>query len=128
MDNGAAGVSVLRLWALVLLASLPLEAAAGDTAARRFVDLDRPGAVEALRQSNPTHFEKIRQIVGGIGHQPDARVPGWMRASFDARDVTYAPIEMTSYPLKRRLAVALDDTRYSVVVTVMRPGRITPAQ
>jgi hypothetical protein len=35
---------------------------------------------------------------------------------------------MTSYPPKRRLAFALDDTRYSVVGTVMRPGRITPAQ
>jgi hypothetical protein len=129
MDRrSASGVPALRLCVLVLLSALPLRAAADDLVPRRFVDLDRPGALEALRRSNPTHFEKVRQIVSGVGQQPDASVAGWMRASFDARDVTYAPIEMTSYPPKRRLAFALDDTRYSIVVTVMRPGRITPAQ
>ena len=49
-----------------------------------------------------------------------------MLANFNARDVNYAPIEMTSYPPKRRLAFALDDTRYVIVVTLARDGRITP--
>jgi hypothetical protein len=117
------------LGVLTLLVVLPVGLAAADgVAPRRFVDLDKPGELEALRQSNPSHFEKIRRIVAGVGQQPDAKVSGWLRVSFDARDVTYAPVEMTSYPPKRRLAFALDDTRYSVVVTVMKPGRITPAQ
>jgi hypothetical protein len=38
----------------------------------------------------------------------------------------YAPIEMTSYPPKRRLSFALDDTRYMIIVTLARDGRITP--
>ena len=93
---------------------------------RQTVDLDKPGALQALQHSNPAHYEKVRQIVSGVAHQQDVKVPGWMRANFNAQDVTYAPIEMTSYPPKRRLAFALDDTRYVVVVTLTRDGRITP--
>ncbi len=85
-----------------------------------------PGALEALQQLNPTHHEKIWQIVTGILQQPDAAVPGWMLANFDARGVLYSQIEMTSYPPKRRLSFALDDTRYVVVVTLRRSGTITP--
>jgi hypothetical protein len=33
---------------------------------------------------------------------------------------------MTTYPPKRRLSFALDDTRYVVVVTLTREGKITP--
>ena len=101
-------------------------AAAGDLTLSRVVDLDKPGALEVLQQLNPTHYEKIRQIVTGILQQPDAAVPGWMRANFDARGVLYSQIEMTSYPPKRRLSFALDDTRYVVVVTLTRSGTITP--
>jgi len=101
-------------------------AAAGDLTLSRVVDLDKPGALEALQQLNPTHYEKIRQIVTGILQQPDVAVPGWMRANFDARGVLYSQIEMTSYPPKRRLSFELDDTRYVVVVTLTRDGKITP--
>jgi len=101
-------------------------AAAGDLTLSRVVDLDKPGALEALQQLNPMHYEKIRQIVTGILQQPDVAVPGWMRANFDARGVLYSQIEMTSYPPKRRLSFELDDTRYVVVVTLTREGKITP--
>ena len=101
-------------------------AAAGDLTLSRVVDLDKPGALEALQQLNPMHYEKIRQIVTGILQQPDVAVPGWMRTNFDARGVLYSQIEMTSYPPKRRLSFELDDTRYVVVVTLTREGKITP--
>ena len=68
-------------------------AAAGDVTLRRTVDLDKPGALEALQQSNPTHFDKVRQIMSSVAHQPDAKVPGWMLANFNARDVSYAPLK-----------------------------------
>ena len=56
--------------------------------------------------------------MAGVVRQPDAAIPGWMLANFNARDVTYAPIQMTSSPPKRRLAFALDYTRYVIVVTL----------
>ena len=92
-------------------------AAADDVARRRFVDLSGPGALEALQQSNPTHFEKIRQIMSGGAAQHEC-----MLAKFNARDVMYGP-DMMTYPTKRHLWFTLDGTRYEGFVT---SSRVTP--
>ncbi len=50
-----------------------------------------------------------------------------MQASFPARDVSYAPIVLTSDPPRRRLSFVLDTTRYQAVVTLTHArGRIVP--
>lgn len=118
---------------MVIVASLLLTwVAVAGPAARpllRTVDLDAPGAIDGVRASNPAHFEKIMKIIGGVVHQADSAVPGWLRVNFDARDVAYRPVVMTSHPPKRRLAFALDDTRYEVVVVLTNAiGTITPAK
>jgi hypothetical protein len=87
-------------------------AAAGDVAPRQSVDLDTPGALEALQRSNQIHFDKVRQIMSGVAQQADADVSDWMLMNFNARAVRYAPNEV-SYP-KRHLWFVLDDTLYSV--------------
>jgi hypothetical protein len=115
------------LGALLLLFGSTVLAAAEPPS--RAVDLDEPGTLEALAHSNPTHYAKIHQILAGVLHQPDAAVPRWMRAAFDARDVRYVPIVLTSHPPKRRLAFALDATRYEVTVVLTNVrGDIVPAQ
>ena len=54
-------------------------------------------------------------------------VPRWMHAGFDARDVSYAPIVLTSHPAKRRLSFTLDDTHYvAVIVLTGLRGEIVP--
>jgi len=98
------------LWAGVL--------AADDASPRRTVDLNKPDSLEALQQSNPTHYKKIGKILNGILQQPDAAVPRWIQTNFDAQDVGYAPVLMTSLPPKRRLSFALDETRYEAVITL----------
>jgi hypothetical protein len=92
------------------------------------IDLNRPGAFEALQRDNPAHYQKIQQIMAGLSGRPDADVPRWIRTSFDARDVSYAPILLTSDPPQRRLSFALDDSRYQAVLrlTHLRP-EIIPA-
>jgi len=92
--------------------------AADDASPRRTVDLNNPGSLEALQQSNPAHYEKVRKILEGILQQPDAAVPHWIQTNFDARNVGYVPILMTSLPPKRRLSFALDETRYEAVLTL----------
>lgn len=92
--------------------------AAADPRVPRVIDLDKPGALEALQQSNPGHYDKVREIVAGVVTQPDPDVPRWIQVKFAGRDVQYAPVVMTSFPPQRRLAFALDDTRYHVVVTL----------
>ena len=93
---------------------------AGDANPARTVNLNKPGALETLQQSNPTHYEKVRKILDGIVQQPDADVPRWIQTSFDARNVSYTPILMTTVPPKRRLSFAMDETRYEAVLTLTK--------
>src|SRR5262249_13811233 len=95
-------------------------AVAGDANPARTVNLNKPGALETLQQSNPTHYDKVRKILNGIPQQPDADVPRWIQTSFDARNVSYAPFLLTTRPPKRRLSFALDETRYEAVLTVTK--------
>jgi hypothetical protein len=101
----------LALLGAVLVA--PAAVDAGPT-----IDLDRPGALAALEQTNPAHHAKVRLILDGVTRRPDADVPRWLRVGFDARDVDYAPIVLTSHPAQRRLSFALDDTRYVAVIVL----------
>lgn len=119
-----------KLIAAVALACVGTSAVAAGTATLvRTVDLDRAGALEALQQSNPIHYEKVRNIIDGVVHQPETSVPRWMQASFGARDVDYAPVIMMSHPPQRRLSFALDDARYVTVVRLTNVrGRIIPAK
>ena len=114
--------------ALLVLTSVAI-ATAADIGLRRTVDLDVPGAMDRVRAANPDHFDKIVKIIEGVTQQPDTAVPRWLRVNFDARDVNYRPIVMTSYPPKRRLSFALDDTRYeTVVVLTNASGAVIPAR
>ena len=123
----------MSLRTIIVAASLVLVcvgvANAGDIALRRTVDLDAPGAMERVHATNPTHFDKITKIIEGVTKQPETAVPGWLQVNFDARDVNYRPVVMTSYPPKRRLTFALDDTRYEAVVVLTNvSGTVTPVR
>ena len=103
--------------------------AAGDVPRRHTVDLDAPGTIEAVRAANPSHYDRIVKIIEGVLHQPDPTVPRWAEVNFNARDVTYTPVVMTSHPPKRRLSFILDDTRYETVVLLTNiRGTVTPAR
>ena len=91
------------------------------------VDLNESGALEALARSNPVHYDKIRRILDGILQQPEPSVARWIQVNFDGRDVTYAPIVLTSHPPKRRLSFALDATRYEAIIVLTNVrGDIVP--
>ena len=114
-----------RLIALALLGVALI--APGVVAAGPTIDLGQPGALSALQQATPAHYAKVTRILEGVTRRPDADVPRWLRVGFDARDVDYAPIVLTSHPAQRRLSFALDDTRYvAVVVLTHVRGDIVP--
>jgi hypothetical protein len=97
--------------------------------ARRVVDLNEDGALEALQRSNPVHYDKVRKILDGVLRQRDAQVPRWIQTNFDGRDVSYGPIVLTSHPPKRRLSFALDATRYEAIIVLTNvSGEIVPAK
>ena len=116
--------SVLIAVAFVLLG---LTNAIAQPLLPRGVDLDAPGALEALARNNPTHFAVIQRILAEAGARRDAEVPRWLRASFNAQSVIYQPIVLTSHPPKRRLSFTLDDTRYVAVITLTNvTGTVVP--
>jgi hypothetical protein len=110
MSKLMAAPIIVVLWIAVVVA--------GDANPARTVNLNKPGVFETLQQSNPAHYDKVRKILDGILQQRDADVPRWIQTSFDARNVSYAPILMTTVPPKRRLSFALDETRYEAVLTL----------
>ena len=102
---------------------------AGDLYPRRTVDLNKPGALEAVQHNNPVHYEKIHEIMAGLFKLPDKEVPRWIQTSFNARYVSYSLFLMTSEPPKKRLSFVLDYTRYRALVTLTHwKGKIVPAE
>jgi hypothetical protein len=61
--------------AAVLVVLWTAVAVAGEATTRGTMDLNKPGALEALQRSNPTHYDKVCKILNGILQQPDAAVP-----------------------------------------------------
>ena len=117
------------LAAALLLFGWTFLAAADEVPSRRAVDLNEPGVLEALQRSNPSHYDKILRILEDVLQKSDAGVPRWMQTTFNARDVKYVPIVLTSHPAKRRLSFSLDATRYEVIVVLTNVrGDIVPAK
>ena len=98
---------------LVSVLAAPALGAAAPT-----IDLDRPGALQSLEQTNPDHAAKVRLILQGVSRNPNSDVPRWMQTAFAAHDVSYVPVVLTSHPAKRRLSFVLDDTRYEAVIVL----------
>ncbi len=100
--------------ALLSVAGIP------HSRAHRTIDLDLPGNLEAVQRTNPDHFARIERILDEVPRRltSEQAVATWMRAEFQARNVRYADLIMTSLPPKKRLEFSLDDTSYVKVVTL----------
>jgi hypothetical protein len=123
-ENLVSGDRVAKRWrrtrralllALALYATAPRAAEVNSSQA---VNLDTPGAMDALARDNPAHSAKIRQIMDGLQERRDVEVPAWIRTSFDAQEVLYTPMVRTSYPPKKRLSFTLDGIHYSATITL----------
>jgi hypothetical protein len=94
------------------------------------IDLDRPGAMEAVQLEKPEHFGKIAQIRTLASRMPcfTEEFGRTLQVRFEARDASCGVLLMTSYPSKRRLSFALGGVRYVTVVAMDESGnRLTPA-
>lgn len=80
------------------------------------INLNAAGAMEKLRTSNPKHYERIQQIVNGLGERQYDDVPTWMQTTFEAKDVSYS-ILLVTWPPQRNLSFVLEGTTYRAVVT-----------
>ncbi|MGO9572027.1 MAG: hypothetical protein ACLP5H_31280 [Desulfomonilaceae bacterium] len=97
---------------------------AGDNWARHTVDLDEPGALEALQRDNPAHYEEIHKIMDDLSWKPDSEIPGWIQTHSKVRNFSYTSFRdgsvlLTSYPPKKGLSFTLDGTLYRTLVTMV---------
>jgi hypothetical protein len=53
---------------------------------------------------------------------PEHAVSRWMKSQFNATDVTYSAVLMTSAPPRKQLSFTLETTRYSAVLTLTPDG------
>jgi hypothetical protein len=115
-----------RLLALITVVGLGVGQAPIAFGQSRIVNLDVPGALDALARDNPQHYRKVREIMAEVQKQPDSEVPQWLRTHFDARDVNYGPLLLVTDPPKRRLSFTIDEVRYrsTVTLTNWKPQRI----
>jgi len=112
--------------AFLVVASLAAFAAHGD-GLDRYVDLDRPGALEALNASNPGHYRGVMQAVSSQKVACESR---WSMLKI-AKDTgpCSASLLLTSFPPKSHLTVPLDGTLYAITVRFdTRAYRLTPAR
>ena len=86
------------------------------------VDLNQPEALQRLARENPFHFATIRRILAGVDTVPENTVGRWMKAQFNATDVTYSPVLLTSDPPKKLLAFTLETTHYSALLSLTPDG------
>lgn len=95
-----------------------------------YVDLDRPGALEAVERDQPGHYRRITEILSVASEMPchTEQFGRVVEAKYEARDGRCGLMLMTSYPAKRLLTFTLDATRYATVVTMREESRLVPAR
>jgi hypothetical protein len=115
----------IMLAILAFAAILPAHAGPFVT---RGVDLDRPGALEAIERGNPALYERIRGVLDAAQAKPCETLPQMLKTQFQATlgmCSNYAIL--TSFPPKRRISFVIDDTGYSSnVVQLHLDGKIRP--
>jgi hypothetical protein len=119
---------MLKKSCLLVFLSVTLVSAA-NARSPATINLNEPGALEALQRDNPAHYQTVRQILDNILKQPESQVPRWLRTTFNANDVRYLRVLLTSDPPKRDLSFTLDDTQYKMRLTLAHDGvKIVPAK
>lgn len=115
---------IVRVLLVLFAAALPATHAAG-----RYVNLNKPGAMEKLERQNPKHYRAVSDILQAALRQAEpagnpalqqAALTEWYRvqSTYGAKDVYYAPILLTTDPPKRELSFRLDDVLYRKLLTL----------
>jgi hypothetical protein len=103
------------------IATLPFFLLVGGAplwASTAVIDLNAPGAIDALARDNPDHYAKIEKILADVSRRPPESVPRWMKSEFGAEQVNYPSLLKTSDPAQRSLSFTLERTRYEVTLRV----------
>lgn len=127
----------MRILASLVVAALgigPAQAAPPEPPAAVTViaarSLDAPGALDALRESNPAHYERAVTILGLASEMPCEGLPRVLRTrEAEAASIACRPSRVfTSWPAKREVSFTLDGTLYSARVELRQREKLEPLQ
>ena len=77
------------------------------------VNLDAPGALDALRTANRAHYDRVVAALDAAQLQPCETLPRVLKASIRADDIRCnSALLLTSFPAKRHISFRLDDVTY----------------
>ena len=103
--------------AILLAVAMTAFAALADGPSRN-IDLDRPGALDALRTGNPEHYDRL--VVAVASEKALCKNQAIARLAATGPDPCRLRMLMTSYPAKSHLTVRLDDVLYAITLTLDR--------
>ena len=118
----------MRLLAAAILSTLAFTAAAQVPVT---VDLNRPGALDALKASNPQRYDQVSRILQ-VAERTSCRYVGpqlFKAAGLDVKEAACAMLLLTSLPAKRHMTFTIEDTQYTAIVSMQDSvGFLLPAR
>jgi hypothetical protein len=103
--------------------------AAGSTLAAEVIDLDQADTLAALRRDDPQRYVTIVRLLDDASRIAPSDARGLLHVRYDAEDVNFSQILLTSDPPQRRLSFRLVDASYRATVRIKEPvARALPAR
>jgi hypothetical protein len=116
---------------IALFLSLFALAAQAQGSAPATVDLNRPGALDALRASDPERYDQVSRILQ-VAERTSCRYVGpalFKAAGLDVQQAECGVLLLTSLPAKRHVTFTIDDTHYVAIVSMQDSvGFLLPAK
>ena len=109
----------MRLAAAAVLSLLAATAQA-QAPAPATVDLNRPGALETLRASDPARYDQVSRILQ-VAERTSCHYMGpeiFKAAGLDVQSANCGMTLLTSLPAKRYVEFTLDATHYTAIVSM----------
>lgn len=95
------------------------------------IDLDRPGALEALQRNRPDHYNKVVEAISRAQTIHVEPAPTTQHAGVSTEDPRTKGVSdiLLSSPAKKRLVVQIDDAVYRVTAHLTKdPGKLEKAK
>ena len=111
--------------ALIMVAAFSAEAVASEA------NLDKPGALEALKRDKPAHYAKVIEAISKAQAIQVEAAPTAQNANIAPNDPRWkgATAVLPSDPAKKRLAVRVGDVTYRVTAHMTEhPGQVEKAK
>jgi hypothetical protein len=91
------------------------------------IDLDRPGALNQLKQQHPQRYQAVSALLRASERLPcGASEIKLLKTRFNVRDLECGMMVFTSYPARRHVSFQLDGNRYEATVVLKGADTLQP--